>query len=876
MNFMTSEMTRSSILVLGMHRSGTSMVAGLLSLLGLGLPKTLLPANEENPKGYFESPVFMDLNDRLLAAVESSWADWRTIEPRALADLQSSEAAGQIRAAVTAEFGSARMVVIKDPRICRLLPIWQTALGDLNFSSSAIIPYRSPAEVARSLNLRDGMTTAKGQMVWLRHSLDAELATRDMPRSFVSMPELIANPERILARIEKDIGIEWPTAIKDAKKKINEFVDTKLHRQKISKSALEAAGSVSHWVWSAFEAFEALKHEPGNLDAQKSLDDIRLAFDESQRLFGPIVEETRFAAETRKKVEADLEAAKRENQRLEALLKSTGSDIEGLVVDLDFKKDEISILRTQTEALGRQAAELEKSKIDAENRLGLEAELARTQRDKLESNFALYSEQSLGLAKSAAALLNDLPVLDGRDPRPDLGSMDLNSLSAFECYDLATRTIAAAVSEIRHQANERAALEAVLTAEKEGTSALRAELDSVAAKHLEAAQSLASAREEIELRASTNQALVAEIQASATKTSALEAVLNAERESTSALRVELDAVAVKHNEATESLASALEEIELGASRNQSLVAEIENCVTTLAELESDLTSARMLLDHAQNQIDALSASRDAVQRDRDDALSLIADLQRNIEDRDQQQKAANEAIEQAQNQIVGHVARQRELEAEKQSMAALLADLKQQRKSLTERNRASERKVERVRTMLEAKIGGMEARHAAELTSLLEKLSTQQQRNEALDDQQAVLLAAHARERQTLQERIEAAQQNAVAAERRGLDAVAIIEARFTALTAERERELGQRLDREMQKIAAERAQAQQDHAHQLEALAQAREEMKRENKRIEDEYYTTKLKLMLSEQDLAQYRAPFMRKLAARFVGKTRSAKLS
>lgn len=882
MNLMTSEMTKSSVFVLGMHRSGTSMVAGLLSLLGLDLPKTLLPANEENPKGYFESPVFMDLNDRLLAALDSSWADWRMIEPRALADLQMSEAVEQVRGAVSAEFSSARMAIIKDPRICRLLPIWRTALGDLNFSSSAIIPYRSPAEVARSLNLRDGLTIAKGQMVWLRHSLDAELASRDMPRSFVPMPELIANPQGVLAQIAKDIGIEWPIPINDAKKKISNFVDTKLHRQKISRSGLGAAETVSSWVWAAYDAFEVLKKKPRDLNAQKSLDEIRLAFDESQRLFAPIVEETRFAAETRKKVEADLETAKKEIDRLEQLLKSTGSDIEGLVVDLDFKKNEISILRAQTETLERQSAELEKLKVESERLLGLEAELARTQRDKIESNFALYSEQAMALAASSVALLGVLPGSEGHDPRLDVSNLDLNGLSVFECHDLAVRTIAAAMVELRDHAAERASLAAMLGNEKEVASALKAELDDITARYHEVTQSLAAAREAEEASASSNRLLIAEKQVVLEANAALDSMLNAEREILSALRAEADVATTRIGEAMEALASAREENAAVAAKYREATGSLDSALQVnkiqaeqLTKFESEFASLRMSLEHAHNQIDALSASRDAVQRDYDDALSLISDLNRSIEDRDKTQRAADEAIELAHRQIAQQDARHRELQAANQTMAVLLVELKQQRRSLTERNRASERKIERVRTMLETKIGGMAERHAAELASLMEKLSAEQQRSEALDSQYADMLAAHARERLSLQERIDAAQRDAIVAERRGLEAVSIIEARFTALTAEREDEFRLRLDDEMVRLEAERAEMRRDYEQQVNTLAEAREQMNRDNKRLEDEYYAVRLRLMLSEQDVATYRAPLMRRITKRFIGKPRGPKL-
>ena len=66
---------RRAILVLGMHRSGTSALAGVLSLCGASLPATLLPPADYNPKGFFESGAIVRAHQRLLAELEFSWDD---------------------------------------------------------------------------------------------------------------------------------------------------------------------------------------------------------------------------------------------------------------------------------------------------------------------------------------------------------------------------------------------------------------------------------------------------------------------------------------------------------------------------------------------------------------------------------------------------------------------------------------------------------------------------------------------------------------------------------------------------------------------------------------------------------------------------------
>ena len=72
---------RNVILVLGMHRSGTSAAAGILVKLGGAQPKTLMPAEGGNERGYFESQALMTFHDELLASAGSSWTDWRQFNP---------------------------------------------------------------------------------------------------------------------------------------------------------------------------------------------------------------------------------------------------------------------------------------------------------------------------------------------------------------------------------------------------------------------------------------------------------------------------------------------------------------------------------------------------------------------------------------------------------------------------------------------------------------------------------------------------------------------------------------------------------------------------------------------------------------------------
>src|ERR1700722_11162766 len=64
-----------AIIVLGMHRSGTSAFTGVLSLLGVDLGSRLLPASATNQSRYWAHPDIVNTHDELLLALGSSWDD---------------------------------------------------------------------------------------------------------------------------------------------------------------------------------------------------------------------------------------------------------------------------------------------------------------------------------------------------------------------------------------------------------------------------------------------------------------------------------------------------------------------------------------------------------------------------------------------------------------------------------------------------------------------------------------------------------------------------------------------------------------------------------------------------------------------------------
>lgn len=266
---------RVAYVVLGMHRSGTSSVAGTLALLGAAAPRTLMRPAEDNPKGFWESEVVTAFNDRLLAAAGSSWSDWRRLDATILSDPAWTDEAARV---LQAEFGDADAIVLKDPRICRFFPFWRGVLEGAGYAPLIVAPIRHPLEVAASLNARNGMHPLKGQRLWLRHVLEAEAASRGLPRHLMGWDGFIADwraeTVRMAARLGRTLS---PTP--DQAAAIDAFLTADLRRQSPGDQPFAPLAGRVH------SALSDLARHGEHPDLHRTLDGLRAEFDRACALF---------------------------------------------------------------------------------------------------------------------------------------------------------------------------------------------------------------------------------------------------------------------------------------------------------------------------------------------------------------------------------------------------------------------------------------------------------------------------------------------------------------------------------------------------------------------------------------------------------------
>jgi hypothetical protein len=217
------------IIVLGMHRSGTSALAGCLGLLGVELGSDLIPAHpEHNARGHWENREVVALNDRLLASVSRSWHDERLLRDGWSKAPVAKAFISEITILLKREFDRTPLWGLKDPRLCRLLPIWIEAIAENGTEPIFILALRHPEEVARSLARRDGIPKERAYLLWLNYMLEAERASRSHPRIVVSYEALLADWRKALSPLAPRLGLELPLNEPEISASIDAFLSPTL------------------------------------------------------------------------------------------------------------------------------------------------------------------------------------------------------------------------------------------------------------------------------------------------------------------------------------------------------------------------------------------------------------------------------------------------------------------------------------------------------------------------------------------------------------------------------------------------------------------------------------------------------------------------
>jgi hypothetical protein len=188
------------VVVLGMHRSGTSLLAGLLvEGFGYTVGGPLLQPKGENAKGYYERRDVVLENMNLLKQQGAHWhkavEKYKYSVPLTLSD-KGQRALQFMR---TTQNNNNTPWLIKDPRLCITLPTWP-----IQQAPAIVFTYRHPMQVASSLEERD-IPVERGLELWIVYNKRAIQNSQHLCRVLTSNSAILANPLEESTRIVEEL-----------------------------------------------------------------------------------------------------------------------------------------------------------------------------------------------------------------------------------------------------------------------------------------------------------------------------------------------------------------------------------------------------------------------------------------------------------------------------------------------------------------------------------------------------------------------------------------------------------------------------------------------------------------------------------------------
>jgi hypothetical protein len=213
-------MKQTCILIMGMHRSGTSAITGTLNFLDVYLGRNLMNPGKENPKGFFENKHILELNKKLLNDVYGDW-DFPFYSQ---SNVFSKKHITRLEKLIKKEFIGRQIFAIKDPRLVYLFPIYRKVLCNLDVNIKVIIPYRNPTEVSNSLADRNQFSNEKGLLLWVHYLLMSEKNSRACPRVFTKFDDLILTPLKVIKQIDQKLKLNLNLKYVANKDKIADFL----------------------------------------------------------------------------------------------------------------------------------------------------------------------------------------------------------------------------------------------------------------------------------------------------------------------------------------------------------------------------------------------------------------------------------------------------------------------------------------------------------------------------------------------------------------------------------------------------------------------------------------------------------------------------
>lgn len=271
------------VLIAGSGRSGTSVMAGVLKRLGLHLPQPEKPADDANPKGFYESQWVIDFHRSILDPIPVRTGDSRPGAhdlARAAGDRPGVTEALVEWLVEQRRLAAGAPLVVKDPRAFWLHDLWRRATHAAGIELAWVSMLRPPWEVTRSRELAfladkpdefRRMRETSNVAAWCNVVMATELATRPEPRVFVPYAALVADWRGAAQRVAD--GLDLRLGSGDAE--VDEFVDPGLVRSSASDADLDLPDDLRAFAGCVWDAVVALVDDPSDGVAIEEISTLR-------------------------------------------------------------------------------------------------------------------------------------------------------------------------------------------------------------------------------------------------------------------------------------------------------------------------------------------------------------------------------------------------------------------------------------------------------------------------------------------------------------------------------------------------------------------------------------------------------------------------
>jgi hypothetical protein len=276
---------RPIVMVVGMHRSGTSLCSHMLSALGLDMTDRvpgpgLESPGPDNPLGHWERWEIVEFHDRILRFFNrefSSQCHDFALPVAWWADPRVAEVRREIIAFLERRMGSGYFG-FKDPRTIRLMPMWHQIINELRLVHKTVFCLRNPAQVARSLHLRDGFSVETGEYRWFAYNIDFFRYTQGSEFCTIEYESWFEDPALNLTKLRNFFGLPDDRMAFDLDPMISEIVRHDLRHDDGRRS--EARQPL---VRSVFNLARRAEHDPA---AREQVQTIAAQFVTFQQLQG--------------------------------------------------------------------------------------------------------------------------------------------------------------------------------------------------------------------------------------------------------------------------------------------------------------------------------------------------------------------------------------------------------------------------------------------------------------------------------------------------------------------------------------------------------------------------------------------------------------